>query len=296
MSLPTRPRAAPSPNFCRDTVPPTRKKLMPPLRPSHNLGSYGRSVQHEHTLLRMSRTVLPTSDSADPNTLSIDIGGTGIKMIVLDAKGKPVSERTRWLTPQPASPRPMLDVMRQMLAQQPKFGRVSVGFPGVVVHGIVQTAANLDREAWPGVDLRQELEQICQAPVRVMNDADLQGYGVIVGRGVELVLTLGTGVGSALFVNGHLVPNLELGHHPFKKGKTYEERVCDAEFRRLGKKEWSERVGEMLDQLAPIFNYELLHLGGGNVEHLKLDLPANVRTFSNVDGMTGGIRLWSDEG
>jgi polyphosphate glucokinase len=131
--------------------------------------------------------------------------------------------------------------------------------------------------------------------VRVINDADLQGYGVIEGRGVELVLTLGTGLGTALFVNGHLVPNLELGHHPFKKGKTYEERVCDAEFRKLGKKEWSERVKEMLDQLAPIFNYDLLHLGGGNAEHLKIELPANVRLFSNVDGMTGGIRLWDDE-
>ncbi|MGC4088865.1 MAG: ROK family protein [Polyangiaceae bacterium] len=229
-------------------------------------------------------------------TLSIDIGGTGIKMIVLDAQGQPVNERVRWLTPQPASPKPVLDVMGQMLAAMPRFDRVSIGFPGVVVRGVIKTAPNLDNDAWQGFDLGSELARISGVPVRVMNDADLQGYGVIEGRGVEMVLTLGTGLGSALFINGHLVPNLELGHHPFKKGKTYEERVCDAEFRKLGKKEWSEKVGEMLEQLAPIFNYEVLHLGGGNVEHLKIDLPANVRTFTNVDGMTGGLRLWDDEG
>jgi polyphosphate glucokinase len=228
-------------------------------------------------------------------TLSIDIGGTGIKMIVLDAAGQPVNERARLLTPQPASPGPVLDVIRQMLATQPHFDRVSVGFPGVVVHGIVQTAPNLDNEGWKNFDLGTALTRLTGVPVRVINDADLQGYGVIEGHGVELVLTLGTGLGAALFVNGHLVPNLELGHHPFKKGKTYEERVCDAEFRRLGKKEWSERVSEMIDQLAPIFNYDLLYLGGGNAEHIKHELPPNVRLFTNVDGMTGGIRLWDDE-
>lgn len=236
-----------------------------------------------------------TRRASEAFTLSVDIGGTGIKMIVLDRTGTPINERVRWLTPQPASPKPILDMMLQMIATMPRFHRVSVGFPGVVVRGVVKTAANLDSAAWPGFDLGSELSRATGVPVRVMNDADLQGYGVIGGLGVEMVLTLGTGLGSALFVNGRLVPNLELGHHPFKKGKTYEERVCDAEFRRLGKKEWSERVGEMLDQLAPIFNYEILHLGGGNVENLKLDLPSNVRTFSNVDGMTGGIRLWDDE-
>jgi polyphosphate glucokinase len=101
-------------------------------------------------------------------------------------------------------------------------------------------------------------------------------------------------LGAGLYVNGHLVPNLELGHHPFKKGKTYEERVSDAELKRIGKKEWSIRVGEMLAQLEPIFNYQLLHIGGGNAEHLKIDLPANVRLFDNAVGLTGGIRLWND--
>ncbi|HLV67764.1 MAG TPA: ROK family protein [Polyangiaceae bacterium] len=215
-------------------------------------------------------------------------------MLVLDAEGRPVNERLRFLTPRPAAPRAVIEVIEQMLAQQPPFDRVSVGFPGVVIHGVVHTAPNLDRASWQKYDLEGDLRRITRVPVRVINDADLQGYGVIDGRGVELVLTLGTGLGSALFVDGHLVPNLELGHHPFKKGKTYEERVCDAELKRLGKKEWSERVGEMLDQLAPIFNYDVLHLGGGNVQNLRVELPTHVRLFTNVDGLTGGIRLWRE--
>jgi polyphosphate glucokinase len=110
-----------------------------------------------------------------------------------------------------------------------------------------------------------------------------------------MVLTLGTGVGSALFLNGHLVPNLELGHHPFQKDKTYEERLSDAELKEHGKQKWSKRVGEMVELLSAIFNYDRLHIGGGNAEHIKVDLPENVSLFDNVDGMTGGIHLWEDD-
>lgn len=228
-------------------------------------------------------------------TLCIDIGGTGIKMIVLDPEGEPVNERARELTPKPATPEAMLEVMRGMLSKQPRFDRVSVGFPGVVRHGITYTAANVD-SAWIGFDLGAKLAALTGKPTRVLNDADLQGYGVIEGEGVEMVLTLGTGVGSALFINGHLVPNLELGHHPFQKDKTYEERLSDAELKEHGKQKWSKRVGEMLQVLSAIFNYDHLYIGGGNAEHIKVDLPDDVTIFDNVDGMTGGIALWDDEG
>ncbi len=227
-------------------------------------------------------------------TLCIDVGGTGIKMLVLDGQGRPVNERARVLTPKPATPKAVLDVIRSMLEAQPPFDRVAVGFPGIVVDGVVHSAVNLGDKYWKGEDFEAMLERLTGVPVRVINDADLQGYGVITGRGVELVLTLGTGLGSALFVNGHLVPNLELGHHPFTNGKTYEQRVGDRALKRVGKKEWSKRVLDALDQLDPIFNYELLHLGGGNVAHLKGRLPDNVRLFTNVDGMTGGSKLWLD--
>jgi polyphosphate glucokinase len=233
--------------------------------------------------------------SNGPVTLCVDIGGTGIKMIALDARGRPINERARLLTPKPSTPAAVARVLRAMVKDQPHFDRVSVGFPGVVVNGVVHTAVNLGGTIWAGHDVRRDVERACKKPVRVINDADLQGYGVIDRKGVELVLTLGTGLGSALFVNGHLVPNLELGHHPFKKGKTYEERISDAAMKRIGKKSWSHRVKEAIDTLEPIFNYDLLHLGGGNARHLRIKLPANVRIFTNVDGMTGGFRLWDDD-
>lgn len=239
--------------------------------------------------------VAPAPSPRGKVTLCIDIGGTGIKMIALDTQGTPLTERARLLTPKPAKPTAVLATIKKMLPGQPSFDRVSVGFPGVVRDGVVETAVNLGSDFWRGFDLAKALTELTGKPTRVINDADLQGYGVIEGKGVEMVLTLGTGLGSALFVDGRLVPNLELGHHPFKKGKTYEERVCDAEFKRLGKKEWSKRVTEALAQLIPIFNPGLIHLGGGNVEHLRADLPALVHPFTNVDGMTGGIRLWQHE-
>jgi polyphosphate glucokinase len=227
-------------------------------------------------------------------TLSIDIGGTGIKSILLNGHGRPVTERARTLTPHPARPTAVLAVIKKMITAYPHYHRVSVGFPGVVMDGVVKTAVNLGQSLWADQPLQHELERLCKVPVRVINDADLQGYGVVEGRGVELVLTLGTGLGSSLFLDGHLVPNLELGHHPFKKGKTYEDRVRDREFKKLGKKEWSKRVLDALDTLNPIFNPRVIHLGGGNSQHIKGKLPSNVHLFENVDGMTGGFKLWSD--
>ncbi|MEI9950916.1 MAG: ROK family protein [Pseudomonadota bacterium] len=235
----------------------------------------------------------PDHDSSAARTLAIDIGGTGIKMIVLDADAKPVNERARTLTPKPATPEAVLDVIKTMAAAQPAFDRVSLGFPGIVKRGITLSAPNLGNDFWVNFPLQAQVESIVGRPVRAMNDADLQGYGVIVGQGVELALTLGTGLGAGLYVDGRLVPNLELGHHPWKKEKTYEQRLCDAELTEIGKKRWSARVFEMIAQLEPIFNYDALYLGGGNAEHVKGDLPANVKIFSNVAGMTGGVKLWT---
>jgi polyphosphate glucokinase len=252
----------------------------------------GSRVSGARLLDRTSVTQRETPESV--KTLSIDIGGTGIKMILLDADGNPLTERQRELTPHPARPVAVIGVIKKMIARYPDFDRVSVGFPGVVANGVVKTAVNLGQDLWLDQPLERNLQKLCKVPVRVINDADLQGYGVVEGRGVELVLTLGTGLGSALFADGHLVANLELGHHPFKKGKTYEERVRDAELKKLGKKEWSKRVHEALETLMPIFNPRVLHLGGGNAQHVKGKLLPNVRLFGNVDGMTGGIRLWTD--
>jgi len=128
----------------------------------------------------------------------------------------------------------------------------------------------------------------------VLNTAELQGYGVINTEGVEIVLTLGTGVGVGLYVDGHLVPNLELGHHPLRDGKTCEGLVSETEFERIGKKEWRKRVALVIETFEQIFNYDTLYLGGGNAKKLKGPLPDNVRLFENVEGLAGGVRLWRE--
>lgn len=229
---------------------------------------------------------------AGPRTLTIDIGGTGLKMLVLDARGRPVNERARIATPQPATPASVLRALKTLIAAQPPFDRVSAGFPGVVHDGVVKTAPNLDR-SWRGHDLAKALQAATGKPARVANDADVQGLGDIQGAGVELVLTLGTGLGSALFVDGRLVPNLELGHHPFKHDKTYEELVGKAALEKSGKKRWRKHVRAAIAQLDPIFNYRTIYLGGGNARLLKpSDLPKNARVTSNEAGLLGGIALW----
>jgi polyphosphate glucokinase len=129
-------------------------------------------------------------------------------------------------------------------------------------------------------------------PVRVANDADVQGFGAIEGRGVELVLTLGTGLGSALFVNGMLVPNLEAAHHPFRKKKTYEECLGIASLEKAGHKRWNKDLRLAIVELEKLFNYDCLFVGGGNARRIVGELPPNVKVVDNVAGLLGGIALW----
>ncbi len=229
-------------------------------------------------------------------TLTIDIGGTGIKMLSVDSAGEALGDRHRELTPKPATPAAVMEVIGAMLQEQEPFDRISVGFPGVVKGGVVHTAPNLGTEDWAQFDLASAIADHTGKPVRVMNDAELQGFGVIEGRGVEIVLTLGTGLGTGLYVDGRLVPNLELGHHPLEDDWTYEDLVSDAELDRIGKKKWRKRVDLIIETLERIFNYDRLHIGGGNAKKLKGPFPDSVRLFDNVEGLEGGVRLWGDAG
>lgn len=228
-------------------------------------------------------------------TFCLDIGGTGIKGFTADAADRPTSERVRLETPHPATPDAMLAVMKEIVGQMPRFDRVAAGFPGVVVKGQTLTAPNLDPE-WEGFDLGKALEKLTGKPVRIANDAGVQGLAVIEGTGTELVLTLGTGMGFALYVDGHYVPNIEMAHHPFRKKKTYEELVGNAALHEVGKKRWNRRVKKVIRQLAPIFNYRVLYLGGGNAKEIDFKLPANVKIIENVAGLLGGVKLWQQPG
>ncbi|NET38836.1 MAG: ROK family protein [Cyanothece sp. SIO1E1] len=226
-------------------------------------------------------------------TLAIDIGGSGIKAMVLDAIGHPQTERARIDTPHPATPDQVLAAIAQLIPNQGDFDRVSVGFPGVVRAGVTETAVNLD-PVWQGFDLAAMLCRQLDKPVRVANDADIQGLGTISRQGVELVITLGTGFGSALFMRGRLLPNLELAHHPFRKGETYEEQLGRVALEQIGKKKWNRRLERAIAALQHVFNYDHLYIGGGEAKKITLDLPSNTTIVPNVNGLLGGIALWQD--
>ncbi len=227
-------------------------------------------------------------------TLAIDIGGSGTKGLLLNPGGEPVTERIRIPTPQPSTPKAVLSTIAEIAKAKglKSFHRVSVGFPGVIQRGRVKTAPNLD-PSWPGTYLVGDLERRLKKPVRAANDADVQGFGAIKGQGVELVVTLGTGFGTALFVNGHLVPNMEIAHHPFRKGKTYEEELGAVALKRDGKKKWNQTLEKAIEILDRVINFDHLHIGGGNGKKVDIALPPHVSIIPNVAGLLGGIALWT---
>ena len=239
-------------------------------------------------------TPLPAPAAPGPKTLAIDIGGTGLKASVLDSKGNMITERVRIATPEQRDPKTIVDTLAKLVEPLTGYARVSVGFPGVVRRGKIMTAHNLGQEAWQGFDLDLALTEKLGKPVRVLNDADIQGLGAISGKGVEMVITLGTGLGSSLAEDGRLSSHLELAHHPFRKGQTYEEQLGNAALEEAGKRRWSKRVEKAIDTLRILTNFDRLYIGGGNAKALKFELPKDVQLVSNELGMRGGIWLWKE--
>lgn len=225
----------------------------------------------------------PTRSDPEPSrTLVVDIGRAGIKAALINDLGRPVGQRIRRETPPSGMPGEVMDVVVALARHFETFDRVAVGFPGVVIDGIVKQAPSL-APAWQDFNISEVLSARLKKPVRAANDADVQGYGVISGTGVELVMTLGTGVGTSLFVNGRLVPNLEIG-----KAKLRNEALQKA-----GKKKWNRRVAKFVVKLESIFHFSRLYIGGGNSREVDVGLlPANVTIVSNMNGLIGGIALW----
>jgi polyphosphate glucokinase len=231
---------------------------------------------------------------AGPRTLAIDIGGTALKASVLDASGGMIVEPVRLPTPYPCPPAVLLRALVKLTAPLPSADRISVGFPGVIRGGQVVTAPHFGNKAWRGYPLEAAVQEALRRPTRLLNDAEVQGLGIVTGRGLEVVLTLGTGVGSAVFADGRLAPHLELAHHPLHNKETYNEYAGNAALDRKGKKRWNRRVLKMIEIVGSLLNYDVLYLGGGNARHLSVDLPRNVRIVSNENGITGGVKLWDE--
>lgn len=226
--------------------------------------------------------------------LTIDIGGSHIKATILNESGEPQMKYERQDTPDPPTPDNMIKGIRQLIAPLGEFDKVSVGFPGYVKNGFIKTAPNLDNESWKDFDLAGALTKEFGKPTQVVNDADLQGLGVCSGKGLEMVVTLGTGFGTALLLDGKLLPHLELSHHPISKGRDYDQYIGEEALEKEGEEKWNQRMQKVLKVLKIVVNYDRLFISGGNAKKLDFPLDENIKIVSNKDGIKGGARLWSD--
>jgi polyphosphate glucokinase len=236
----------------------------------------------------------PTRGATPRRVLAIDIGGSGLKASLIDDAGKLVVPRLRVDTPVGQPPRQVVQALVRLVAPLRGYERVAVGFPGVVRKGKVFTAANLDHDGWKGYDLARALQRALGKPVRVANDADMQGLAAIKGKGVEMVITLGTGFGTGLYLDGRLAPHLELGHHPFRKGETYEEQLGNDALRRVGPRRWNRRLKKAIRMLRRLTTFDHLYIGGGNARKVRLALDPDVSLIDNEAGLRGGAALWKD--
>jgi polyphosphate glucokinase len=225
-------------------------------------------------------------------TLAIDIGGTGLKAALLDEKGDMIGERVRIPTPVGSAPQKLVEALGGLVAPLAPFDRVSVGFPGVVRQGRILTAANLGNTAWKGFDLAAALGDALGKPVRVANDADLHGLAVVAGKGVEMVVTLGTGFGTGLYLDGRLGPHLELAHHRFRGGESYDQQLGNAALKRVGRARWNARVKKAFVNLRQLTHFDRLYVGGGNAKKIEFELDADTTLIGNEAGMKGGVALW----
>ncbi len=243
-----------------------------------------------------AKKATPATNGSKERILAIDVGGTGLKAAIIDAHGKMLTERVKVPTPHPCTPELLVDDLVKLvtpLITPVTATHISMGFPGVVRDNRILTAPNLGNEAFHDVPLGDMLSQhLGNMPIRIINDAEMQGLAAISGKGIEFVLTLGTGAGTALFRDGELMPHLELAHHPVSKNKTYDEYIGNAARDKAGNKRWNRRVEKIIGILNSLVNYDHLWIGGGNASNLNFTLPANVSVVSNDAGIEGGSRLW----
>jgi polyphosphate glucokinase len=257
----------------------------------------------------------PEQTPEHPFTLAIDVGGTGLKASVLSRDGSMVADRVKIATTYPMPPdgdHGLVAALTTLVQPLPPADRVSCGFPGMVRRGHVLSAphfvlkkgpgSSLDSDlfaAWSDFDLASALAESLNIPTRVANDADVQGAAVVNGKGLEVVITLGTGFGSAVFMDGSLLPHIELAHHPFRKDETYNEQVGEMARKKVGDKRWNNRVREAIGCLDGLFFFDHLYIGGGNARRIDRDelgdVLRRITVVDNTAGILGGIKLWEGQ-
>jgi polyphosphate glucokinase len=220
------------------------------------------------------------------------VGGTGLKAAVISTQGKFLAKRVRIKTPKHRKPRDIVKALAELAEPLGAFDHVTIGFPGMVKNGRVISAPHFGTEDWTGFDLASAMRKQWKRPVKLLNDADVQGLAVIKGEGLELVCTLGTGFGTAWFRDGELMPHMDLAHLAVHRKYDLDVYVGDQTRRKIGNGDWNRRVKKLIAVLETVFNYDHLYLGGGNSRCVKFGLPRNVTIVSNDAGMEGGAFAW----
>ena len=233
-----------------------------------------------------------TPRTAAVRTLCVDIGGSHVKAAVVAPDGTLLGDHVRVKTPRSLVPDELIALIADLAPKAGVFTRVAVGFPGAVRDGMILTAPHLGDGAWHRVDFAVPLGDRLGAPVRLANDGTVQGLGAISGAGLECAITLGTGMGFALFQDGTPAPHLEMGQHTAWKKHSYDGYVGQAALSAVGHKHWQKRLHRVIAQLRVLVNFDRLYIGGGNARLIDARLPGDARTISNDTGITGGVRLW----
>jgi polyphosphate glucokinase len=225
---------------------------------------------------------------ARQRTLAIDVGGSGVKCALLDARGRMASEKLREETPERFTPAQLLALIERMAARMQRYDRVAVGIPGIVHRDVVYSLPASKSRAFKRFELGARLSDRLGVRARITNDAAMHGLAAIRGEGLEMVITLGTGLGTALFVDGVLSAHYQTLPEQDEPFSPY----GDSALKRIGRAPWEKRVRDLFDQLRGITNYDRLYVGGGNAKRLRGEMPSRVTRIDSEAGLLGGYRLW----
>lgn len=244
-------------------------------------------------------------------TLAIDCGGSFIKSAQFDSAGTEIGESSKFPTPYPLSPERFVKVITDIVLATSTANRISIGMPGMIRHGVVIHTPHYINQAgpftsqdpellaaWRNFDAQSALATATKLPVRLVNDAEMHGAGVVTGKGLEVVFTLGTGLGSAVFDGGVLTPHLELSHATVRGDVWFDHWIGEAERKRVGNPIWNRRVRLAVERWYPVFRWDRLYIGGGNsrliTQKTLQRLGENVEVVPNSAALLGGTRIWSE--
>ena len=242
-------------------------------------------------------------------TLAVDCGGTGIKASVLDESGDVLIDFPYLKTPYPISPNLLQTIIKDFVVADHRINRVTVGLPGMIRNGKVIVIPHyvnhrgprgiVDphlKKAWYGFDMQTALNKKLKLPTLVLNDAEIHGASVITSKGLETVLTFGTGLGCAIFNDGKLAPHLEISHATIRYGKSIDAWIGEISRRRMGNQLWSRRVKALIEELYPMIVWDKLYIGGGNSSRISKSalrsFDYKVKIIPNSAGVTGGVKAW----